>query len=110
MSSASSAVAVNVAEPAVAASSIIYIGTEPVFQRLEMDARDRVWAPHARASGAASTFDVFDAGGTRVAAVTSVLSFYASAPMFITADHLYGIVRDSDDVPYIVRARIVRQW
>ena len=79
----------------------------PVFQRLDLDDKGQLWARRVTA-GSAPTIDVYDASGKEIATVTTIVPFQAFLPIHIRGDFVYGVIRDEDDVPYVVRARIVR--
>lgn len=81
--------------------------TKPVFQRLDVDDRSQLWARKTTPGGTPPTFDVYDGNGRLVATVTTTLRF-AYLPMYFRGEYAYGVVQDADDVPYVVRARIVR--
>jgi hypothetical protein len=82
--------------------------TQPVFQRLDVDDRAQLWARKTTPSGTPPTFDVYDANGRLVATVTTTLRLNSYLPIYFRAEYAYGVVQDADDVPYVVRARIVR--
>jgi hypothetical protein len=80
----------------------------PVFVRLDVDGKGQLWATRVKRPDAPWTFDVYDQSGRALATVTTTVAFNAGRPLYFTGDHVYGVVNDSDDVPYIVRARLVR--
>jgi hypothetical protein len=80
----------------------------PVFERLIVDDQERLWAQRVVPKGAPSAFDLYDVSGRRVATVTTPVRFAAYRPVVIVGDAVYGVALDSDDVQYVVRARIVR--
>ena len=80
---------------------------QPVFQRLDVDDQGRLWARRVTADRVPVT-DVYDGTGRQVATVTTTLGFSSYVPLRIQGDFVYGVVRDQDDVPYVVRARIIR--
>jgi 6-bladed beta-propeller len=82
--------------------------TQPIFQRLDVDDRAQLWARKTTPSGTPPTFDVYDANGRLVATVTTALRFNSYLPIHFRGEYAYGVVQDADDVPYVVRARIVR--
>ena len=63
----------------------------------------------AHRAGTLATFDVYDARGRQVATASTAIAFLRSIPLYIRGDNVYGVVLDSDDVPYVVRARIVHE-
>ena len=79
----------------------------PVFQRLDLDDKGQLWARRVTADSSRA-IDVYDAAAKQIATVTTTIPFQAHLPMHIRGDFVYGVIRDEDDVPYVVRARIVR--
>jgi hypothetical protein len=51
-------------------------------------------------------FEVFDRGGRHIATVNTMIPFVPKLPFHVYGDHVYGIVNDADEVPYVVRARV----
>ena len=82
--------------------------SHPVFSRLDVDDRGQLWARRTTPAGSPSSFDVYDASGGRVATVSSTVRFAPHLPVHVRGEHVYGVVLDEDDVPNVVRARIVR--
>ena len=82
--------------------------TRPVFVRLDRDDDGNVWARRTTRPGSGSQFDVYDSSGRMVATVSAPVVFREYIPLHIRGDHAYGFVTDEDDVPYVVRMRIVR--
>jgi len=79
--------------------------TYPAIQHIDADGDGRIWV--RRSSGTTlAPFDVFDAQGTLVASVR--IPRKLSDQLFIAGQHLYDIELDADDVPIVVRYRIVR--
>jgi hypothetical protein len=79
----------------------------PVFQYLDVDDKGQLWA-RRKTSGAASAVDIYDATGKQIAAATLTVPFETYLPLHTRGDFVYGVVRDEDEIPHIVRARIVR--
>ena len=82
--------------------------SHPVFTRLDVDNKGQLWARRTTPTGSPSAFDVYDANGRPVATATATVRFVAHLPVHVRDDHLYGVVLDEDDVPHVVRTRIVR--
>jgi hypothetical protein len=82
--------------------------TRPVFVRLDRDDHGNVWARRTTRPGSGSQFDVVDPTGRLVATASAPMVFREYIPLYIRGDHAYGFVTDEDDVPYVVRMRIVR--
>lgn len=82
----------------------------PAYQYFTLDASDHLWVrvtlPEEDHPEHGVAFDVFDPGGRYLGRVTADLR--AQPPLVIESDRLYAIVRDELDVPYVVRARIVK--
>ena len=81
--------------------------TQPVFARLDVDDRGQLWARRTVAAGSPIRFDVYDANGRSIASVATTLRFARYIPLHFRGDHVYGVALGEDDVPYVVRARIV---
>lgn len=79
----------------------------PVFQRLDLDDKGQLWARRVTADSSRA-IDVYDGAGKQIATVTTTIPFQAWLPIHIRGDFVYGVIRDEDDVPYVVRARILR--
>jgi hypothetical protein len=84
--------------------------TKPVIERIHGDPAGRVWVRTTAAPAAAPSFDVFDPSGRAVAHVASGASRRKMNPYltWITDTHLYSVEMNDDDVPAVVRYRIVR--
>ncbi len=83
--------------------------TKPRFQRIVIDDRGFVWVQRPVPAGASGAlFDVFDREGRLVAEVRTPFIPYAYATVTLVRDHMYAVVRDELDVPFIVRARVRR--
>ena len=80
----------------------------PVFDRLAADDKGQLWARRVVKPGAPLQFDVFDGRGRQVAVATTVIPFVPLHPVHVRGDHVYGMIVDEEDVPHVVRARIVR--
>ncbi len=83
--------------------------THPVFSRLDVSDTGQLWARRTTQAGTASAFDVYDANGRRIATADATLRFVAHLPVHVRGDHVYGVVLDEDEIPTVVRARIVRE-
>jgi len=80
---------------------------KPLIERLVVDDRSRLWVKRTTADGH-TQFDVFGPDGKPVAVVDSPLHLDSWAPLRIEGDRVYAIVRNEDDVPFVVRLRIAR--
>jgi len=84
-------------------------GHKPAFQLVTVDADGGLWVRPALPAGeAGSAFDVFDAEGRYQGRVRLPVGLDGFPPPVIRGGALYGVSRDSLDVPHVVRARIVR--
>ena len=77
--------------------------------RLDIGDRAQLWARRVTPVGQPAAVDVYDATGRAIAVVTSPIPFGGNIPLHIRGDYVYGTVRDADDVPYVMRARIVNE-
>ena len=82
--------------------------SHPVFARFDADDQGRLWARRTTAKGAPLHFDVYERDGKRIAEVTSSVPFNRYPGLRVLGDRVYGVVNDADDIPSVVRARIVR--
>lgn len=76
------------------------------FRSLRVDDHNRLWVEREVAGG--GRFDVFTSGGAPVAEIDVPRGMRATLPIVIANDHVYGFVKNDDDVPYLVAWRIVR--
>jgi hypothetical protein len=81
---------------------------KPVLMGVHLDDRGLLWVRRTTADTTASAFDVFDRAGLLIASVEAPFAPSRSLKPVIRGDQFYALVRDEDDVPYILRARIVR--
>ncbi len=82
--------------------------SHPAFVRLDADDRGQLWARRSVGKDAPHRFDVYDANGRYVAVVTTTIAFARYVPLHIRGDNVYGVTNDAEDIPHVVRARIVR--
>jgi hypothetical protein len=80
---------------------------KPLIERLVVDDRSRLWVKRTTADGH-TQFDVFGPDGKAVAVVDSPLHLDGWGPLRIEGDRFYGIARNEDDVPFVVRLRVAR--
>jgi hypothetical protein len=81
--------------------------TKPVIDRIHGDPLGRVWVRMSSATEATPSFDVFDANGRAAARVAS-RGKVDPVLTWITGSHVYTVLKNDDDVPTVVRYRIVR--
>jgi hypothetical protein len=77
---------------------------KPVFDGLFLDDSGHLWV-RLLAADEAIRFDVFDPDGVYLGAVEGMPGMGAQAPA-IVGDRFHAVVRDSLDVPYVVRYRV----
>lgn len=82
--------------------------TKPAYQTFFVDPDGYLWVRPQTAEGEESrSHDVFDPEGRYLGVVESDFVIASFRPLVI-GDRLYAITRDEFDIPYVVRARIVR--
>ena len=79
----------------------------PFFRSLVVDDRGRLWVRRALADAGRTEFDVFDEQGRFLATATFAGRTSAFARLRIRGEQVYAVALDDDDIPNIVRARIV---
>lgn len=94
--------------------------TLPYFEAMQVDALGRLWVERLEPASAKFTeigvtgdkrFDVYSATGALVAEVpvpAKLCTPRCGRPFTITADRVFAITFDADDVPYLVAYRIAR--
>jgi hypothetical protein len=78
--------------------------TLPVIEAIAIDDQGRLWIRRTDTPPREPRFDLYDAEGRELGTVASRVPFLG-IPV-VLGDLAYGIVRDADDLPYVVRARI----
>lgn len=81
--------------------------SRPALQAMDLDASGRLWV-RPTVAGRTTVFDVFDRSGRHVATVRAPFRVPTYWHPLIRDTALYALVTDSLDVPYVLRARIVR--
>ena len=83
--------------------------TKPATESLFFDDEGRIWVrPVTPRSEEGRRLDVFDPTGRFLGSLTLPFSLTSNPSPIIRDGVLYGVTRDELDVPYVVRARIVR--
>lgn len=81
----------------------------PAFQKILLDPDGGLWVvPGIGDEAESRLFDVFDPEGRYLGRVQSDVDLALYPEPVITQDAVYAVTRDAQDVPYVVRARIVR--
>lgn len=81
--------------------------TQPFFGRIWPDDRGHLWVtPTLPREQRGRALDVFDPDGRYLGRATSDVLLNSWVPPRVIGDRLYAVVRDSMDVPYVIRARI----
>jgi hypothetical protein len=79
---------------------------KPIVDGVVMDDEGRVWVRTRTVEGIGLV--VFDAAGTPLARVPLPVEPKAYAPFLVRGDRIYFVATDADDVPSVVRYRVVR--
>ena len=83
---------------------------KPAARSFFLDDQDHVWVERITAQRAEDqSFDIFNPTGQYLGTVVTPFKLEASPIPFVREGALYGVIRDELDVPFVVRARIVRQ-
>jgi hypothetical protein len=80
----------------------------PYVGMLTVDDRGALWALRPQADRMRTEFDVFDDGANYLASATLAERTNSYLRVLVRGDLLYAVALDSDDVPSIVRARVIR--
>jgi len=81
--------------------------TKPVIASLTVDDQGRLWVRRVASADTYPQFDVFDRDGTYHGSVELAFRPAAYTTILIRYDRLYAVVRDSFDVPFVVRTSVV---
>ncbi|HEX9727099.1 MAG TPA: 6-bladed beta-propeller [Gemmatimonadales bacterium] len=77
---------------------------KPAIAALVMDDTGRLWVRRTAAAGETPTYDVFKPNGDYDGSVTLAFAASEYLPLRIRRGRVYGLVRDTLDVPSVVRA------
>lgn len=81
---------------------------QPAVSGLFTDADGRLWVRAATAGDSLRAFDVYDArDGAYIGTLATDIPVQMYPPPFIRGEHVWALVRDEMDVPFVVRARMV---
>lgn len=78
--------------------------TRPVLASLNVDDEGRLWVERVTPEDEPPLYDVFTREGEHVRSVRLGFEPAPSFPLRVRDGHLYSVVQDSLDVPYVVRA------
>ena len=81
--------------------------TYAFVRQLAVDDRLRLWARRASADSLNTTFDVFTGDGGFLFSTTLAARLSPYSRILIASDRLYAVALDDDDLPTIVRARLL---
>jgi len=81
--------------------------TKPVIAGLTVDDQGRLWVRRVGSSDTSPQFDIFERDGTYRGSVELAFQPAAYTTIRIRYDRLYTVVRDSLDVPFVVRTGVV---
>jgi hypothetical protein len=81
---------------------------KPPLMALDLDDRGNLWVRRTIADTTKATYDVFDATGKQIATADLPWRLSTYFRLVFRGDTVYGVTRDEDDVPYVVRGRISR--
>ena len=81
--------------------------TQPRFNRLAVDDQRRLWVFRPGVGGPA--IDVWSRNGVALGTMAGPRVMYDGLPVVIRGDRFYTVMLDRDDVPSVVRYRIVQQ-
>jgi len=81
---------------------------KPVISALDLDDRGDLWVRRTVADTLKAAFDVIDRSGKHIAVAEAPWRLAPFYHLVFRGDNVYGITRDDDGVPYVVRAKIGR--
>lgn len=79
----------------------------PVISRLAVDDEGRLWVGRTGPEDAPPQFDIFDRDGEYHGSVELAFRPAPYTPIWVRGNRVYAVVRDSLDVPFVVRSRAV---
>lgn len=82
-------------------------GRKPQLMGIQVDESERVWVRRATPGGV-TTWDLYERTGRPIATVTAPFDPSVYHPAIVRGDRYYGIVRNEDEVPQVVIARVER--
>jgi len=81
--------------------------TKPMISRLTIDDGGRLWVGRWRSGGMGSLLDIFSADGSYQGSVELGFEIPTYTPIRVRRGRIYTVVRDSLDVPFVVRTAAV---
>jgi hypothetical protein len=79
---------------------------KPAFETFYVASDGTLWVEPSRAEGDAQRFEVFDPEGRYLGTVRPPHELEGSPLPLFRSDAIHAVIRDSLDVPYVVRVRI----
>jgi hypothetical protein len=80
---------------------------KPIISGLTVDDVGQLWVQRTGPEGASPQFDLFDRDGRYLGTVEFAFSPASYIPIWVRNHRVYAVVRDSLDVPFVVRTRPV---
>jgi hypothetical protein len=81
---------------------------KPAFVGFFIDDQDHLWVQPSRARDEADSYDIFDPNGVYLGNVIPGTQLSLFPTPVVRGDYIYAVTRDELDVPYVVRAQIVK--
>lgn len=81
--------------------------TKPAISSLTTDDVGRLWVGRTQVEGTRPVFDVFSADGTYQGSVQLGFDLPSYMPIWVRHGRIYAVVRDSLDVPFVVRSNLL---
>lgn len=81
--------------------------TKPTISRLTTDELGRLWVGRTRVEGSGPIFDVFSADGSYQRSVELGFDLPSYMPIWVRHGRIYAVVRDSLEVPFVVRSNVL---
>jgi hypothetical protein len=83
--------------------------TQPIYRALWVDDGDHLWVVLAETGGnLVDAFDIFDPAGRYLGRLVSPEPLDVTVLPVFRGEHMYAVVRDDDDIPYVVQYAINR--
>ena len=82
---------------------------KPSIEQLDADDEGNLWLRRASETTEATAFDIWSPSGRLVARATLPFRVAPYRHVIIKRGYVYGVTADADGIPYLVRARLVRE-